>query len=89
MSTTVSLSQAKTHLAKILTDIEELGETITITRSGKPVGVLLSVDDYDGLLETLEILADTDLSDAVEEGLADAEAGRIVSHEKVWGEAGE
>lgn len=89
MSTTVSLSRAKTHLAKILAGVEEHGEVITITRSGEPVGVLLSMDDYEGLFETSAILADAELSEAVREGLRDAEAGRIVSDEEVWSEAGE
>ena len=56
--TTVPLSEAKTHLAKLLADVEALGEEVVITRSGRPVGVLLSLTDYEGLIETLEILAD-------------------------------
>ena len=82
--TTVPLSEAKTHLAKLLADVESLGEEVIITRSGRPVGVLLSLTDYEGLLETLEILADQDLAKSIEKGLADAAAGRLVSHEDVW-----
>ena len=82
--TTVPLSEAKTHLAKLLADVEALGEEVVITRSGRPVGVLLSLTDYEGLIETLEILADQDLAKAIEQGLADAAAGRLVSHEDVW-----
>ena len=81
--TTVPLSEAKTHLAKLLADVEALGEEVVITRSGRPVGVLLSLTDYEGLIETLEILADQDLAKAIEQGLADAAAGRLVSHEDV------
>ncbi len=81
---TVPLSEAKTHLAKLLADVEALGEEVVITRSGRPVGVLLSLTDYEGLLETLEILADQDLAKSIEKGLADAAAGRLVSHEDVW-----
>ena len=43
--------------------------------------------DYEGLLETLEILADQDLASSIEQGLADAAAGRLVSHEDVWDDA--
>ena len=82
--TTVPLSEAKTHLAKLLADVEALGEEVVITRSGRPVGVLLSLTDYEGLIETLEILVDQDLAKAIEQGLADAAAGRLVSHEDVW-----
>ena len=42
------------------------------------------LEDYEGLLETLEILADQDLAKSIEQGLADAAAGRLVSHEDVW-----
>ena len=44
--TTVPLSEAKTHLAKLLADVEALGEEVVITRSGRPAGVLLSLTDY-------------------------------------------
>ena len=81
--TTVPLSQAKTHLAKLLADVEELGEEVIITRSGRPVGVLLALTDYEGLIETLEILADQDLAKSIEQGLAETEAGEVLKHEDV------
>lgn len=84
--TTIALSDAKTHLARLLTEVEDLGEHVTITRSGRPAGVLLPVDEYEGLLETLEILADPELSEAVRQGKADVERGDVVSHEELWGE---
>ncbi len=80
----VPLSQAKTHLAKLLAEVEELGEEVVITRSGRPVGVLLSLTEYEGLLETLEILADQDLVKAIEQGLLEAAAGKLLSHKDVW-----
>ena len=82
--TTIPLSEAKTHLAKLLADVEALGEEVVITRSGRPVGVLLSLTDYEGLIETLEILADQELAKAIEQGLAEAEAGNVLKHEDVW-----
>ena len=83
---TVTLSDAKTHLARLLSEVVELGERVVITRSGRPVGMLVSVDEFDGLLETLEILADDDMADAVRRGLDEAERGDTLSHEEVWGE---
>ncbi len=83
---TVTLSDAKTHLARLLSEVAEMGERVVITRSGRPAGVLVSVEEYEGLLETLEILADDGLADAVRRGLDEAERGEVVSHEEVWGE---
>ena len=81
---TIPLSKAKTHLARLLAEVEEIGEEVVITRSGRPAGVLLSVSEYEGLLETLEILADRKLSRSIEKGLAEAAAGELLSHDEVW-----
>ena len=75
--TTVTLSHAKAQLAKLLSDVERLGEEVIITRSGRPIGILLSLEEYEGLIETLEILADPDLSQSVRNGLDDVETGWI------------
>jgi len=82
--TTVPLSQAKTHLAKLLAEVEELGEEVVVTRSGRPVAVLLSLTEYEGLLETLEILSDRDFAKQIELGLKEAASGELLSHEEVW-----
>lgn len=82
--TTVPLSHAKATLTKLLSQVEELGEEVVITRSGRPVGVLLSFNEYEGLLETLEILADDELANAVRDGLDEAAKGEVVTDEDVW-----
>lgn len=83
--TTPSQSDAKTHLARLLRETDELGERFVITRSGRPVAVLISNEEYLGLLETLAVLADPKLTASVRKGLLDAEAGRLVVHDEVWG----
>jgi antitoxin YefM len=83
--TNVPLSEAKTHLTRLLSDVERLGESFVITRSGHPAAVVLSVDEYEGLLETLEILADAKTMKKIQVGLADIEKGRVVGHDEVWG----
>jgi prevent-host-death family protein len=83
--TTVPISSVKSRLAQLLQEIEELGERVVITRSGRPVGGLIPVDEYEGLLEMLEILADPELSAAVRRGLEDVEADRLLTDEEVWG----
>lgn len=83
--TNIPLSEAKTHLTRLLSDVERLGESFVITRSGHPAAVVLSIEEYEGLLETLEILADADMMKKIQASLADFEKGRIVGHDEVWG----
>lgn len=54
-----------------------------ITRNGKRAAVLLSADDYDSLLETLDVLADANLVRDIRDALAEVEAGDVESHEQV------
>ena len=81
---TVTLSNAKTNLARLLAEVDRLGERVVITRSGRPAGVLISVDEYEGLMETLEILADPEMAAAVRRGLEEAERGDTLDHEELW-----
>ncbi len=83
---TIAFSEAKTHLARLLTEVEHLGERVTITRSGRPAGVLISVDEYEGMLETLEILADPELREAIQSSLAEISQGDVVLHDELWRE---
>lgn len=41
---TVGVYEAKTHLARLLTEVEQ-GECITITRHGKPIAVLKAPEE--------------------------------------------
>ena len=82
--TSVPLSQAKTYLAKLATEVEEPSEEVVITRSGRPVAVLLTWAKYEGLIETLEVLADREFSKQIELGLEEATSGMLLSHEEVW-----
>ena len=83
---TKTLSEVKAHLPQILTEVEDLGESVVVTRSGRPAGVILPVDEYEGLMETLEILSDSEALDGIRRGLADIESGNVISHEDLWDE---
>ena len=83
---TKPLSDVKTHLPQILNEVESFGEGILVTRSDRPAGVILSIDEYEGLIETLEVLSDSELTQSIRRGLAEIEAGQLVSHEALWRE---
>ena len=82
----VPLSQAKARLSSLVRKIREERGTYGITHRGKPEGVLLSVEEYETLIETVEILSDRELMASVDRGLADEKAGRLYAHEQVFPE---
>lgn len=82
----VPLSQAKARLSSLVRKIREERGTYGITHRGKPEGVLLSVEEYETLIETLEILSDRELMASIDRGLADEKAGRLYAHDEVFPE---
>lgn len=67
---TLPLADARARLSRLVDAASSTHERFEITRNGRRAAVLLGVDDYDGLLETLAVLADPDLLGANREGLA-------------------
>ena len=57
MSETRSLADVKAHLSEIVDLVEGQHERVIITRNGRPVAVIISPDDLEGLEETLDLLS--------------------------------
>lgn len=83
MPKTIPLSEAKAHLSEIIKDVSETQEIITISKGGVPATVMMSVEEYESLIETLEILSDPELMEAIKEGLEQEKRGEFISLEEV------
>ncbi len=70
----VPVSELKAHAAEWMRKAAETGAPVVVTQNGRPAAVLLSPQAYDELTARARFLG------AVEEGLADADAGRVTSH---------
>lgn len=80
----VPLSKAKTSFSDFIRRVREEHESFAITHRGKAEGVLLSIEEYESLIETLEILSDKDLMASLGRGLKDEKAGRLHSYKEVF-----
>ena len=63
------LSEVKTKLSELVDVVERRDETITVTRNGKPVAVIVSKDEYDGWRETIEIMKDAEFMKEIRAGI--------------------
>ena len=82
MSTqTLPVSEAKQRFTEIVKEAEKFFDRYLITRNGKEAAVLMSADEYQSLLETLDILSNKKEVLAIAEGAAQARRGEIVSLE--------
>jgi len=80
---TIPVSKAKARLSGLLDEVYTTQEAVIITKGGCPEGVLISIDEYESLLETLEILSDPEIRRAI--GISEREigTGRPVSLEEL------
>lgn len=73
---TVSVRELRTHLADILKKVNRHFDRCIITVRGKPEAVILSTDDYESIIETMEIEADTECMKRIKEAEAQLKRGK-------------
>jgi prevent-host-death family protein len=78
------ITKVKRNLLDIINSMEEDENTIAITRNGEPVGVMMTMERYETLLETIEILGDKAAMRALEGSKKDFESGRTFDDREVW-----
>ena len=71
------LTEARSRLSEIVAEVASTGSTVEISRHGRPVAVVIGYEEYESLLETLNILADESTMDAVAEAERDIAAGDL------------
>lgn len=58
MAQMISVSKAKQRLLELARRSHDLGESFIFLKDGEPMSAMLPFDEYESLLETLDILED-------------------------------
>ena len=82
--TILPVTKVKREFLEILKAMEVDYATVTVTRNGKPVGILMTPDRYKALLETIDILGDNNILQALKASHNDFRSGRVHTHDEVW-----
>lgn len=85
LSFTLPVTDVKQRLLELLKKVELYHETVTITKNGVPTGVLLGIQDFESLLETIEILSDKKIMKSLERSRKQAKKGKFHTDDEVWG----
>ena len=79
MITTMSLKELRPALPRVIARIDGMLDRYIVTKRGKPMIVMLSIEDYESLMETLDILADPKAMADLRKGEEDIRKGRTHS----------
>jgi len=80
---TMSLAAAKTRFSALVDEAVATHEQVTVTRNGEPAVVVLSVEDFESLLETLAILQDPADRAEFEQARREADEGDVAEEEEM------
>ncbi|HQR16177.1 MAG TPA: type II toxin-antitoxin system Phd/YefM family antitoxin [Nitrospira sp.] len=87
MAKILSLSEVKTRLPELVTGVQEREEEVIVTKNGRAAAILMNVDEYTRLKETVDVLSDPGLMSQIAESRAYYKTKRTgLSFEDVFGE---
>lgn len=87
MARTLSLSEVKTRLPELIAGVQDREEEVVVTKNGRPAAILINVQEYARLKETLDVLSDPALMKQISQSRALYRSGRKgLSFEDVFGE---
>jgi antitoxin YefM len=80
----VPITKAKADLLELIRQVENVDESVAITKNGVPTAVILSMEKYAGLLETLDILSDEETMKSLRTSIRQARKGKWLRHDEVF-----
>jgi prevent-host-death family protein len=81
--TTIPLTEAKAKLNELVDEAVRMHERVTITRHGRPAAVLVSVDEWESLQETLFWQAQPGIRESLAISRSEAAAGELHDENQV------
>ncbi len=86
MTKTLSLKEARSQFSTIVGRVGRLSERVIVTKNGTPKAVVMSADEFESWVETLEFLSNPKAVKALKQGLKEAKARKFVSFKDAFGE---
>jgi antitoxin YefM len=80
----VPITKAKNDLLELIRQVEKVDESVAVTKNGVPTAVILSMEKYAGLLETLEILSDEDTAKSLRTSIRQARKGKWLRTDEIF-----
>lgn len=81
--TTMNLSEAKDKLSQLVKDTAETTLQVVITVNGRKQAVLISMEEYESLMETIDILKDQTLIKKIMASTVDIQKGNVVDFKDI------
>jgi antitoxin YefM len=85
LSATLPANEARTNFYQILDEVSSNLRQFTISHRGKPGAVIMSVEEFEGWQETMEILSDKKLLNSINKALSQSKTISQKEADKIIG----
>ena len=86
MNKIIPLKEARQKFATLVDQAARLSERFVVTKNGTPRAVLMSAEEFESWLETLEITSNPVTVEALDKGLKEAKSKKLSTFKDVFGE---
>ncbi len=86
MNKIIPLKEARQKFSTLVDRVDRLSERFVVTKNGTPRAVLMSAEEFESWVETLELMSNPKAVKALEQGLKEAKARKFASFKEVFGE---
>ena len=74
----IPVTKAKTKLLNMIRNFDNREDTIAITKNGIPKAVIMSMDQYESICETMEIMTDKDTMQQIWASMKDIQENKTL-----------
>ena len=74
----ISLKELRPKLPRVVKQIDEELDRYVVSKHGEPIMVMMSLDDYESLIETLNEQSDLQNLKRIRKAMAEAKSGKTV-----------
>jgi antitoxin YefM len=74
----IPVTKAKTQLLNMIRNFDKKEDTIAITKNGVPKAVIMSMDQYESICETMEIMTNKDIMQQIWASMKDVRENKTL-----------
>ena len=75
----IPITEVRKNLFKITEEVQKPNTYYTLTVEGRPQAVILSYDEFDSIMETMEIMSDPQVAATIEQSKREFERGEFAT----------
>jgi prevent-host-death family protein len=86
--TTISISEARKRIFELAEEVQKPSNYYTLTENGRPKAVLMSAEEFDSIMETIDILGDSNILENIKKAEEEYKRGEFQTWEELKKEIG-